>query len=77
MPLPLIQTTASISPGSSGGGLFDEFGRLISITSFFRKESQNLNFAMPVEFFCYVTTAVTPQPRQASFQPSSGHTRGR
>lgn len=29
-----IQTTAPISPGSSGGGLFDERGNLIGITTF-------------------------------------------
>lgn len=44
-----IQTTASISPGSSGGGLFDEFGRVIGITTFQIMDSQNLNFALPVE----------------------------
>ena len=47
---PLIQTTAPISPGSSGGGLFDSDGRLIGITSFQRKDSQNLNFANPVDW---------------------------
>ena len=51
-----IQFTAPISPGSSGGGLFDEDGRVIGITS----ESvnpregpqaglaQNLNYAVPI-----------------------------
>jgi hypothetical protein len=48
--LVLIQTTAPISPGSSGGGLFDAEGRLIGITTFQRKESQNLNFALPSRF---------------------------
>jgi len=48
-PPPLIQTTAAISPGSSGGGLFDEEGRLIGLTTLYLKEGQNLNFAMPVE----------------------------
>jgi S1-C subfamily serine protease len=43
----LIQTTAAISTGSSGGGLFDSTGRLVGITSFFIDESQNLNFAVP------------------------------
>jgi S1-C subfamily serine protease len=43
----LVQTTAPISPGSSGGGLFDAQGRLIGITSATRRDSQNLNFAMP------------------------------
>lgn len=48
MPLPLIQSTAAISPGSSGGGLFDEFGRVIGITTFLLKDSQNINFALPI-----------------------------
>ena len=33
-PVPLIQTTAAISPGSSGGGLFDREGRLVGLTTF-------------------------------------------
>lgn len=47
--VPMIQTSAAISPGSSGGGLFDEYGRVIGITTFLLKDSQNLNFALPVE----------------------------
>lgn len=46
----LIQTTASISPGSSGGGLFDSSGNLIGITTFYVEGGQNLNFAMPASF---------------------------
>lgn len=49
-PPPLIQTTAAISPGSSGGGLFDEEGRLVGLTTLYVREAQNLNFAMPVEW---------------------------
>jgi hypothetical protein len=44
-----IQTTAAISPGSSGGGLFDAQGRLIGITRFYIRDGQNLNFAVPIE----------------------------
>jgi S1-C subfamily serine protease len=47
----LIQTSAPISAGSSGGGLFDSFGNLIGITTLFLKESQNLNFAIAAEDF--------------------------
>jgi len=42
-----IQTTAPISPGSSGGGLFDVQGRLVGITTFSLRDSQALNFAVP------------------------------
>jgi S1-C subfamily serine protease len=45
----LIQTTAPISSGSSGGGLFDVHGHLIGITTFMLKNSQNLNFAIAAE----------------------------
>jgi S1-C subfamily serine protease len=45
----LIQTTAPISPGSSGGGLFDEAGNLVGITTFRLKDSENLNFAISAE----------------------------
>jgi Trypsin-like peptidase domain len=45
----LIQTTAPISHGSSGGGLFDAQGKLIGITTFMFKDGQNLNFAIPSE----------------------------
>ena len=47
---PLIQTTAAISPGSSGGGLFDENGILIGLTTLYVKNGQDLNFAIPVEW---------------------------
>ncbi|WP_454906282.1 S1C family serine protease [Variovorax gossypii] len=46
----LLQTTAAISPGSSGGGLFDSEGRLLGITTFAARDGGSLNFAMPVEF---------------------------
>lgn len=45
-----IQTTASISPGSSGGGLINERGELVGITTFQRNDGQNLNFAVPVDW---------------------------
>lgn len=45
-----IQFTAPISPGSSGGGLFDEDARLIGIPTYFVTQGQLLNFALPVEW---------------------------
>lgn len=46
----LIQFTAPISNGSSGGGLFDKNGRLIGITTFSLTKGQNINFAIPAEY---------------------------
>lgn len=46
-----IQTTAPISRGSSGGGLFDEHGTLVGITSHSALGGQNLNFALPTDWF--------------------------
>lgn len=45
-----LQITAPISPGSSGGGLFDEEGRLIGLPTFYLSSGQQLNFAIPVEW---------------------------
>jgi len=50
-----VQTTAPISPGSSGGGLFDARGNLIGITTLVlvgrEHLNQALNFAIPAESF--------------------------
>ena len=46
----LIQTTAPFSAGSSGGGLFDDEGRLVGITTLVAKDAQNLNFAVPAQY---------------------------
>ena len=47
----VIQTSAPISQGSSGGGLFDARGQLLGITTFQFKVGQNLNFAVAAEEF--------------------------
>lgn len=46
----LIQTTAAISGGSSGGGLFDDTGALVGLTTLQAADAQNLNFAIPVDW---------------------------
>lgn len=44
----LFQTTAPISPGSSGGALLNMGGELIGITTAEMVGGQNLNFAVPI-----------------------------
>lgn len=45
----LIQTTAPISRGSSGGGLFDAQGNLVGITTFKLIAGENINFAVDLK----------------------------
>jgi tetratricopeptide (TPR) repeat protein len=59
----IIQTDASISPGSSGGGLFDASGRLVGITTFSLAAAQNLNFAVPVDWLIQTSQATGMIPK--------------
>ncbi|MCC7047940.1 MAG: trypsin-like peptidase domain-containing protein [Alphaproteobacteria bacterium] len=72
----IVQTTALISPGSSGGGLFDAAGRLIGITTFKSQFDPQLNFAVaPEEFWPLPETVlaggVAPVPAAPSPVPSA------
>ena len=75
----VLQMTTPISPGSSGGGLFDAQGRLIGITSYYMAKGEQLNFALPVEWvrqlpqrgkLAATTTSHTAQSPNAA--PTSG-----
>ena len=58
-PLPDIQFSAAIAPGSSGGGLFDGDGRLIGVTvAIASKETDNLAFAYPAQWVMEVPARV-------------------
>lgn len=41
----LYQTTAPVSPGSSGGPLINDQGEVVGITSFLLPDAENMNFA--------------------------------
>lgn len=60
-PPPLIQTTAAISAGSSGGGLFDSEGRLVGLTTLYIQGGQSLNFAVPIEWHESIRPGIKPQ----------------
>jgi tetratricopeptide (TPR) repeat protein len=65
-PPPFIQTTAAISPGSSGGGLFDAEGRLVGLTALYLEGGQNLNFALPVEWIAAVKPGLAAPAKERS-----------
>lgn len=60
-----IQTTAAISSGSSGGGLFDARGDLLGITGWIDDGGENLNFAIPAELLGELPTRTTYRAGQA------------
>jgi len=46
----LLQSNAPIAPGSSGGGLFTEDGKLLGITTFIYGGNGRLNFSIPIDW---------------------------
>lgn len=61
-----IQTSAAISQGSSGGGLFDSEARLIGITAFFLQDGQSLNFAAPASWISQLASRGGGAPTESS-----------
>jgi S1-C subfamily serine protease len=63
-----IQFTAPVSPGSSGGGLFDTDGEVIGITAALiaSPEAQNLNLAVPINTYRDVLAGTASQLMRGS-----------
>ena len=68
-----IQTSAPISQGSSGGGLFDADGRLIGITDHqvVLTMGQNLNFAIPADWIADVPARAQKSLAQTTAAPAA------
>ena len=58
----LLQVSAPISPGSSGGPIFNDKGEVIGIATAFSAEGQNLNFGVPVKYLKPLLLADDPKP---------------
>ncbi|MDE0088276.1 MAG: serine protease [Candidatus Poribacteria bacterium] len=56
----VLQFTAAISRGSSGGPVVNRWGQVIGIVSETRDDGQNLNFAIPVNTLKSLLTQVGP-----------------
>lgn len=70
--LRLVQITAPISQGSSGGGVFDRFGNLIGVTSFFLNEAQSINFAISIDDYAAVASLPPAIAGAAPVVPPTG-----
>jgi len=71
--LSLLQITAPISPGSSGGPIADENGEVIGVAVATFKGGQNLNLAIPVKYVLDIQAKIgTPQPLSQSTAPAKG-----
>lgn len=57
----LIQHTAPVAPGSQGGGLFDDGGRLVGVIRYRKLAGQNVNFAAPAAWIAEIAERAAAQ----------------
>jgi len=64
----VIQTDAATLPGSSGGGLFDEEGRLVGIATFQLKQGRHQTLALPADWAGQIASraVIASNPRPAT-----------
>lgn len=65
-----IFTSAALSPGSSGGGMFDMEGRLVGITTAILNLGQNLNVVLPADWIGEMDSRAAPPPAKPELPPA-------
>jgi hypothetical protein len=68
---PRIQITAAVSPGSSGGPVTDECGRVIGVAYMKVRDAEALNFAIPTRFVKELLATIG-EPRGAEYWRQHG-----
>lgn len=77
----ILQITAPISPGSSGGAVLNEHGEVVGVAVATFKDGQNLNFAIPSSYLARIKLATSPSPlttapKRAASAPLPGEREG-
>src|SRR6516225_9560015 len=68
----ILQITAPISPGSSGGAVLNERGEVVGVAVATLQDGQNLNFAIPASYLSTMKLAAKPVPfASASKKPGA------
>ena len=68
--LTVLQISAPISPGSSGGPVFNDHGEVIGVSTFLLSGGQNLNFAIPINIAKPLLTGNKGTPLAARATPA-------
>ncbi|HZH84483.1 MAG TPA: trypsin-like peptidase domain-containing protein, partial [Phototrophicaceae bacterium] len=67
-----LQITTPISPGSSGGPLFNMEGRVVGITTMYLRGGENLNFAIPINDAKRLLFANSSKLQNFPIEPEAG-----
>jgi len=75
----VLQVSAPIAPGSSGGPLFNERGEVVGVATALLQGGQNLNFGVPIRYLTPMMRQPAPIPLSefaalmAQFHPEAGN----
>lgn len=72
----LVQMSAAISPGSSGGAVLDASGRVFAVSTSYLNGGQQLNFAVPIRYALGLLSGTLSERPLASAFGGSGRTAG-